>query len=199
MDVVHAGFDGLKVTVETTIPDDLAATLSLTKLQAASRNDPVPISYGGVDLQVRKSGGGSAFSVSTGDYGAEWYLLDPHNKPKNNPGVTVDFRAFLLATGGVGARAGDVRGAHGRARHPLGGAPGQSLAPRLRGRSARLRLRACSSPDPCPGGLRCRRPPMRRAGDATRHQSLAISERVDELKGALTPTESPQVRNEIPV
>jgi hypothetical protein len=103
MDVVHARFDGLKVTVETTIPDDLAAALSLAKRQAASRNDPVPITYGGVDLQVRKSGGASAFSVSTGDYGAEWYLLDPHNKPKNNPGVTVDFRAFLLATGGVQA------------------------------------------------------------------------------------------------
>ncbi len=44
-----------------------------------------------------------AFSAHTGEYGAEWYFLDPQNLPPNNPGVTVDFRAFLLATGGINA------------------------------------------------------------------------------------------------
>jgi hypothetical protein len=199
MDVVHAGFDGLKVTVETTIPDDLAAALSLAKLQAASRNDPVPISYGGVDLQVRKSCGASAFSVSTGDYGAEWYLLDPHNKPKNNPGVTVDFRAFLLATGGVQA-ARTMFEAHMAAL----GIRWEAHLVKVSRLDFAVDLLA-SGFEPvrrqivAPAGTRCRRTPMRRAGDATRHQSLAISERVGELGGALTPTESPQVRNAIPV
>ena len=31
------------------------------------------------------------------------YFLDPENRAPNNPGVTVDFRAFLLATGGLDA------------------------------------------------------------------------------------------------
>jgi len=44
-----------------------------------------------------------AFSAHTGDMGAEWYFLDPENRPANNPGITVDFRAFLLATGGLKA------------------------------------------------------------------------------------------------
>ncbi len=48
LDVVHAGFDGLRVTVEPAIPDDLAAALTEAKRQAASRNDPVPITYGGI-------------------------------------------------------------------------------------------------------------------------------------------------------
>ena len=51
---------------------------------------------------MRRSGG-SAFSAHTGEYGAEWYFLDPENRPPNNPGITVDFRAFLLATGGLAA------------------------------------------------------------------------------------------------
>lgn len=53
-----------------------------------------------MQFAVRRSGG-SAFSIHTGEYGAEWYLLDPENRPANNPGVTVDFRAFLLATLGL--------------------------------------------------------------------------------------------------
>ena len=53
-------------------------------------------------LAVRRSGG-MAFSAHTGEYGAEWYFLDPENRAPNNPGITVDFRAFLLATGGLKA------------------------------------------------------------------------------------------------
>ena len=30
-------------------------------------------------------------------------LLDPGNRPLNNPYITVDFRAFLQATGGLNA------------------------------------------------------------------------------------------------
>jgi hypothetical protein len=103
MDVVHSGFDGLKVTVEATIPDDLRAALMDAKARAAGQNGEVAIDWNGVNLAVRKSGGSAAFSAHTGSDGAEWYFLDPQNKPANNPGVTVDFRAFLLATGGIDA------------------------------------------------------------------------------------------------
>ncbi|MFT6458539.1 hypothetical protein [Pseudophaeobacter arcticus] len=29
----------------------------------------------------------------TGEYGAEWYFLDPENRPADNPGIAVDFLA----------------------------------------------------------------------------------------------------------
>lgn len=103
MDIVHSGFDSLKITVDTNIPDDFRKALQEAKQHAAAQNTPEVIIYNGIELQVRKAGGASAFSVSTGTYGAEWYFLDPQNKPKNNPGITVDFRAFLLATGGIDA------------------------------------------------------------------------------------------------
>lgn len=103
MDIVHSGFDSLKLTIDTDIPDDFREALLEAKQLAAAQNTPEVIIFNGFELQVRKAGGASAFSVSTGTYGAEWYFLDPQNKPKNNPGVTVDFRAFLLATGGIEA------------------------------------------------------------------------------------------------
>jgi len=103
MNIVHSGFDGLKLTIDTDIPGEFREALLAAKLCAASQNTPEAVLYNGIALQVRKAGGASAFSVSTGTYGAEWYFLDPQNKPKNNPGVTVDFRAFLLATGGIEA------------------------------------------------------------------------------------------------
>jgi hypothetical protein len=102
MTVVHAGFDGLKFTIQADIPPALRATLADAKAQAIKTNADCTISLSGLDLAVRRSGG-SAFSAHTGEYGAEWYFLDPENRAPNNPGVTVDFRAFLLATGGLDA------------------------------------------------------------------------------------------------
>lgn len=101
MDIVHAGYDKLSLTVSIDIPEEFREALMEAKQIAAGQNNPEVITYKGIDIQVRKSGGGSAFSVSTGDYGAEWYFLDPKNKPKNRPGIQIDFRAFLLATGGI--------------------------------------------------------------------------------------------------
>lgn len=102
MTVVHSGFDGLRFTVQSDIPPEFRAALADAKAQAIQTNADCILSLPGLDLAVRRSGG-SAFSAHTGDYGAEWYFLDPENRPANNPGVTVDFRAFLLATGGLRA------------------------------------------------------------------------------------------------
>lgn len=102
MTVVHSGFDGLRFTIQTDIPPAFRETLSAAKAEAIRTNADCALTIGGIDLAVRRSGG-AAFSAHTGEYGAEWYFLDPENRPKNNPGVTVDFRAFLLATGGLRA------------------------------------------------------------------------------------------------
>lgn len=102
MKVLHSGFDGLKFTLQTDIPPDFRAALADAKAQAVKTNADSPLTLNGLQLAVRRSGG-SAFSAHTGEYGAEWYFLDPENRAPNNPGVTVDFRAFLLATGGLQA------------------------------------------------------------------------------------------------
>ncbi|EEW59694.1 conserved hypothetical protein [Ruegeria sp. TrichCH4B] len=99
-DILHSGFDGLKFTVETDIPPALRTALAEAKAQAIQTNAETVLEFGSVALSVRRTGG-SAFSAHTGEYGAEWYFLDPENRPANNPGITVDFRAFLLATGGL--------------------------------------------------------------------------------------------------
>lgn len=102
MKVLHSGFDALKFTLQTDIPPDFREALADAKAQAVKTNADSPVTLNGLQLAVRRSGG-SAFSAHTGEYGAEWYFLDPENRAPNNPGVTVDFRAFLLATGGLQA------------------------------------------------------------------------------------------------
>lgn len=102
MIVLHSGFDGLKFTLQTDIPPAFRAALMEARTRAIASNADAILTMGGIDLAVRRSGG-AAFSAHTGEYGAEWYFLDPENRPANNPGVTVDFRAFLLATGGLAA------------------------------------------------------------------------------------------------
>lgn len=101
-DILHSGFDGLKFTVETDIPLELRNALAEAKAQAIQTNAETILEFGSVALSVRRTSG-SAFSAHTGEYGAEWYFLDPENRPANNPGIAVDFRAFLLATGGLDA------------------------------------------------------------------------------------------------
>lgn len=102
MDVLHSGFDGLKFTIQADIPPELRVALADAKAHAIKTNADSAITLNGIELAVRRSGG-SAFSAHTGEYGAEWYFLDPENRAPNNPGITVDFRAFLLATGGLKA------------------------------------------------------------------------------------------------
>ena len=57
-----------------------------------------------MEFLVRHTGN-HAFSLHTGEYGAEFYLHDPKEAAIPGPSVTVDFRAFHLATQGLeGAR-----------------------------------------------------------------------------------------------
>ncbi len=106
--IVHSGFDGLKFTISTDIPAAFRALLADAKAEAIRTNGEYVLELGTIALAVRRSGG-AAFSAHTGDYGAEWYFLDPENRPANNPGITVDFRAFLLASGGLEAAEAHMR------------------------------------------------------------------------------------------
>lgn len=99
-EILHSGFDKLRFTITTDIPPDLRVILAEAKAEAVRTNAAVEIVCGGRSFAVRHSGS-TGFSVHTGEYGAEWYLLDPENRPPNKPGVTVEFRAFLLAMGGL--------------------------------------------------------------------------------------------------
>jgi len=99
-EILHSGFDGLKFTVQTDIPTDLRDVLTEAKVEATRSNREIVIERGGMTFAVRRSGG-LAFSVHTGNHGAIWLFQDPQDRIANNPGITVDFRAFGLATGGL--------------------------------------------------------------------------------------------------
>ncbi|MDW3117825.1 MAG: hypothetical protein R8G60_08560 [Roseovarius pacificus] len=101
-EILHSGFDGLRLTIETDIPPAFRERLYAAKAEAVETNRESILDFDGIALGVRRSGG-MAFSAHTGDMGAEWYFLDPENRPANNPGITVDFRALLLAPGGLKA------------------------------------------------------------------------------------------------
>jgi hypothetical protein len=100
--ILHSGFDGLRFTVQTDISPAFREQLAEAKAKAHKWHSNEVIYCGTIALAVRNSGG-TAFSAHTGDDGAEWYFLDPQNRAANNPGVTVDFRAALLANGGLDA------------------------------------------------------------------------------------------------
>lgn len=103
--VLHAGFDGLKVNVDTVISMTTRKAMADAKEIALDQKSPVPVTIGGLEFAVRHTGN-RAFSIHTGDYGAEFFLHDPESVSGIGPGVTMDFRAFFLATEGLeGARA----------------------------------------------------------------------------------------------
>lgn len=100
VETLHAGFDGLRVNVEAQISRRVRNILASAKEQALEVKSPVPVTVNGVEFAVRHSGN-QAFSIHTGDYGAEFFLHDPEFKMGVGPGVIMDFRAFFLATGGL--------------------------------------------------------------------------------------------------
>ena len=75
-EILHVGFDGLKFTLQADIPPAFRAKLADAKAHAVKTNRECVLEIGGNSLAVRRTGG-SAFSAHTGEYGAEWYFLDP--------------------------------------------------------------------------------------------------------------------------
>lgn len=98
--ILHSGFDGLKFTVQAEITPKLRKELMLAKVQAKEFGHDIELTFGEVRLSVTQKGG-RTFITHTGELGAVWMFQDPQDRIPNNPGITVDFRAFGLATGGL--------------------------------------------------------------------------------------------------
>ena len=98
--ILHSGFDGLRFTIQTEITAELRKELADAKNHARQSGNDCDLDIGGQVLSVTKNGGCN-FPCHTGELGAVWMFHDPEDRFPNNPGVTVDFRAFGLATGGI--------------------------------------------------------------------------------------------------
>ena len=98
--ILHSGFDGLKFTVQADIPDTVRDKLAAAKEHAKQTHANCDVTFGAYSLSV-SSKGARGFTAHTGDHGAVWMFQDPQDRIPNNPGITVDFRAFGLATGGL--------------------------------------------------------------------------------------------------
>jgi hypothetical protein len=98
--ILHSGFDGLRFTVQTEITPELRKEVAGAKAHARQSGNDCNLHFGNVMLSVTKNGGRN-FNCHTGELGAVWMFQDPEDRIPNNPGVTVDFRAFGLATGGL--------------------------------------------------------------------------------------------------
>ena len=99
-EILHSGFDALKFTLQTDIPPKLRAELASAKEHAKQTYSDCLVDFGSVTLSVTNKGA-RGFTAHTGDHGAYWLFQDPEDRIANNPGSTVDFRAFGLATGGL--------------------------------------------------------------------------------------------------
>ncbi len=98
--ILHSGFDGLKFTIQADIPDGFSEKLASAKQHAKETYSDCVLEFGSVSLNVTNKGA-RGFTAHTGDHGAVWLFQDPQDRIPNNPGITVDFRAFGLATGGL--------------------------------------------------------------------------------------------------
>lgn len=101
-DILHSGFDGLKFTLQAQIPTNLRADLADLKHCAKRDNCEYVLDCGPVKFNVSGKGA-RGFTAHTGDHGAAWLFQDPEDPIPNNPPITIDFRAFGLATGGLRA------------------------------------------------------------------------------------------------
>ncbi|MBR9653530.1 hypothetical protein [Thalassovita aquimarina] len=98
--ILHSGFDGLKFTLQAQIPTNLRADLADAKHCAKRDNAEYVLDCGPVKFNVTGKGA-RGFTAHTGDHGAVWLFQDSDDPIPNNPPITIDFRAFGLATGGL--------------------------------------------------------------------------------------------------
>ena len=100
VDILHSGFDGLKFTIQADIPPALREKLVFAKQYAKHNYSDCIVQFGSVALSVTNKGA-RGFTAHTGDLGAVWLFQDPEDRIPNNPGITVEFRDFGLAKGGL--------------------------------------------------------------------------------------------------
>ena len=98
--ILHSGFDGLKFTLQAEIPPAFRNELASAKEHAKKTHGDCVVEFGPITLNVTNKGA-RGFTTNTGDHGAIWLFQDSEGRIANNPGITIDFRAFGLATGGL--------------------------------------------------------------------------------------------------
>lgn len=98
--ILHSGFDGLKFTLQSDVSPELRTELAAAKGHARKTHGDCVLKFGHITLNVTNKGA-RGFTAHTGDHGAVWLFQDPEDRIPNNPSITVDFRAFGLATGGL--------------------------------------------------------------------------------------------------
>lgn len=99
-EILHSGFDGLKFTLQSDISPELRTELAAAKGHAKKTHSDCILVFGKITLNVTNKGT-RGFTAHTGDHGAIWLFQDPEDRIPNNPAITIDFRAFGLATGGL--------------------------------------------------------------------------------------------------
>ena len=99
-EILHSGFDKLRVTVQAVLPPEVKAKLALAAETASVVGSDVLFSSGTPVLKLRKPKG-RGFVIDTGPTGANWYIRDTGEKQTNQPALTVDFGALGLATTGL--------------------------------------------------------------------------------------------------
>nr|WP_319949048.1 hypothetical protein [uncultured Shimia sp.] len=98
--ILHSGFDGLKFTLQSDISQEFREELVSAKAHAKETHGECVVEFGSISLNITNKGA-RGFAAHTGDHGAVWLFQDPEDRIPNNPGITVDFRAFGLATSGL--------------------------------------------------------------------------------------------------
>lgn len=106
--LLYSGFDGLDVSFQAQIRDELCVALETAKQRAQDRHEWAPFHWNGVEMLVSESGarGGYAFIVSTGEFGATWFFKKPN--ARDPWGVRVSCNSFNLAINGLGRARSDI-------------------------------------------------------------------------------------------
>ena len=100
--LLHAGFDSLDLAYNTQIGSELQAALHHAKACAADERRAQALTFGEHTFLVEShgAGGGYAFSVNTGEFGALWWFKE--RRDGRDPwGVRVSARALPLAVYGL--------------------------------------------------------------------------------------------------
>ncbi|PIE10862.1 MAG: hypothetical protein CSA72_07265, partial [Rhodobacterales bacterium] len=101
MRVVHRGFDRLELAIESNASPKLTEALQEAKDRAEQEGRALPITYGGVDLDIQPHGGGGyRYLLRGGLMDASFAIKKPN--PRDPWGIRVMVGSEFLATLGLG-------------------------------------------------------------------------------------------------
>jgi hypothetical protein len=102
MELLYQGFDGLDVSFQGQISQELYAILEAAKEEAQRTHQPTAVIRNSFAMLVSESGarGGYAFTASTGSFGATWFFKKPN--ARDPWGIRISCNSFNLAVNGLG-------------------------------------------------------------------------------------------------